>query len=56
MVALSCGGLGDNVCVIMIGAALCSGIGGCGEGFHILGFLGLGTDVQDVPVLGVHGD
>ena len=31
-------------------------IGGCGEGFHILGFLGLGIDVQYVPVLGVDGD
>ena len=40
----------------MIGAALCLGIGCCGDGFHILGLLGLGIDVQDVPVLGVDGE
>ena len=39
----------------MVGDALCLGIGG-GEGFHILGFLGLGIDVPDAPVLGVDGD
>ena len=40
----------------MFGAALCLGTAGCGDGFHILGLLGLEINVQDVPVLGVDGD
>ena len=40
----------------MIGAALLLGIGGCGDGFHILGLLGLGIDVQEVPLLDVDWD
>ena len=53
-VVLSCV-LGGNVLGIMIGVALRLGIGGCGKGVNISGFLGLGYDVQDVPVLGVVG-
>ena len=40
----------------MFGAALCLGIGGCGDGFHLWGLFGLGIVAQDVPVLGVDGD
>ena len=52
----------------MIGAALCLGIGGCGEDFHLLGIGDcgegvhlsrlscIGVDNQDVPVLGVDSD
>ena len=55
-VDLSGGGLGGNVLGIMFGAALCLGTAGCGDGFHLLGLLGLGINVQDVPDLGVDGD
>ena len=54
-VALSGGGLGCNVLGIMRRVAVCLGTGG-GQGFHILGFLGLGVNVQDVRVFGVDGD
>ena len=48
-VALSGGGLGCNVSGIMIGYVPCLGIGG-GEGFHILGYLGLRIDVKYVQL------
>ena len=55
-VALS-GGVGGNVLEFMIDDALCAAlVAVVVRGFRILGFLGFGIDVQNVPFLGVAGD